>query len=290
MDRTADWLNSIRQLRDDSKQPITPGLRPRKKQEGSLSESARVIMAGVRRTHRLVEENREAYFAVRGGLDEGDRDQFDTTVKGFLTECSSEIDELRKRVKEQSQELNTDHQAHLQGMVLVLLEAYEALSERFRMFKWHRMEMAKMESKTFMLGLATSTSRSKHPDPPRGAITDLELTPDEQAMLSEENERLQEELDSELEQMVRMEGEIAKVTAMCEVASQKIMEQATEIDALYENVVHAVEDIDAGNIQLQKASEATFTTMANKLRRRTRCNAPPASGLPVPYHSTAPAA
>ncbi|EKX43222.1 syntaxin 18 [Guillardia theta CCMP2712] len=258
MDRTAEWLNALRQLRGDSKQVITPGLIPRKKQEGSASESARVIMAGIRKTHNLLQESKEAYFAVRGGMDDSDRDELDRTVKGFLTESSSDVDELRRRMKELLRGLNTDQQAHQQGMILVLLEGYEALSEKFRQFKSHRMEMAKMESKNVILGsAAVSSSRGICTDPPRGAICDLELTPEEQEMLKEENERLQEELDSELEQMVRMEGEIAKVTAMCEVASQKIMEQATEIDALYENVVHAVEDIDAGNIQLQKASEAT---------------------------------
>ena len=56
------------------------------------------------------------------------------------------------------------------------------------------------------------------------------LSPEERAELEAENLALQDQLDSELEHMQRMEQELAKITAMCELTSRKIDEQAAEID------------------------------------------------------------
>jgi t-SNARE complex subunit (syntaxin) len=86
------------------------------------------------------------------------------------------------------------------------------------------------------------------------------LSPEERAELEAENLALQDQLDSELEHMQRMEQELAKITAMCELTSRKIDEQAAEIDDLHQNVLQAVDNIDAGNAQLQKASEATVSS------------------------------
>jgi t-SNARE complex subunit (syntaxin) len=83
------------------------------------------------------------------------------------------------------------------------------------------------------------------------------LSPEERAELEAENLALQDQLDSELEHMQRMEQELAKITAMCELTSRK---QAAEIDDLHQNVLQAVDNIDAGNAQLQKASEATVSS------------------------------
>ena len=75
-----------------------------------------------------------------------------------------------------------------------------------------------------------------------------------------ENLALQDELDNELGALLRIEQEMVKVTDMCAFASQKIQEQAAEIEDLYNNVSHAVYDLDQGNVQLQKASEATVSS------------------------------
>ena len=40
-----------------------------------------------------------------------------------------------------------------------------------------------------------------------------------------ENLALQDELESELEALLKIEQDLTKVTAMCDVASQKILEQ-----------------------------------------------------------------
>ena len=66
-------------------------------------------------------------------------------------------------------------------------------------------------------------------------------------MLEMENLALQDELDNELEALLRIEEDMAKVTDMCNIASKKIQEQADEIHDLYSNVSQAVYDLDQGN-------------------------------------------
>ncbi|KAJ1492202.1 hypothetical protein T484DRAFT_1881505 [Baffinella frigidus] len=57
-----------------------------------------------------------------------------------------------------------------------------------------------------------------------------------------------------------LDVELAKITSMCELTSRKIDEQSAEIDDLHHNVLQAVDNIDAGNAQLQKAAEATVSS------------------------------
>ena len=54
-------------------------------------------------------------------------------------------------------------------------------------------------------------------------ITDL--SKEDREMLEIENMALQDELESELEALLKIEEELVKVTSMCEVASHKIQEQ-----------------------------------------------------------------
>jgi hypothetical protein len=52
-----------------------------------------------------------------------------------------------------------------------------------------------------------------------------DLSKEDREMLEMENMALQDELESELEALLKIEEELVKVTSMCEVASHKIQEQ-----------------------------------------------------------------
>ena len=51
------------------------------------------------------------------------------------------------------------------------------------------------------------------------------MSKEDRELLELENMALQDELESELEALIKIEEELVKVTSMCEVASHKIQEQ-----------------------------------------------------------------
>ena len=61
--------------------------------------------------------------------------------------------------------------------------------------------------------------------PFRRRLLCTDLSKEDREMLEMENMALQDELESELEALLKIEEDLVKVTSMCEVASHKIQEQ-----------------------------------------------------------------
>jgi len=255
MDRTEEFRSQLRVLNASVRSPT----RTKETTPGSVASSARTVMQSIQQTDGLIQDNSGSYLALRGGLSDEERDEVDATVRRLIGDCGERIEELKLLAKKSHAKGPTDQQAHCQGIVLLLLEALDEVSSSFQKFKAFRMERAMAQTKRLQ-PLGNKSKETPCSDPLQGSVCEIEgLTEEEQNLLAEENNELQAELESKLEKLMEMEKELAQVTSMCELTSQKIQEQASEIDALYDSVVQSIENIDAGNVQLQKAAEASVS-------------------------------
>mmetsp|Transcript_51420 Transcript_51420/g.103128 ORF Transcript_51420/g.103128 Transcript_51420/m.103128 type:complete len:222 (-) Transcript_51420:6-671(-) len=197
--------------------------------------------------------------ALRGGLNDDERNEFDVTVRKFIGDCGDRIDELKEMARTAFANEGTDQKAHSKGMVLMLLEELDSVSSGFQKLKAFRMQLA-LASSNRLQPLAQRHA-AHPPDPPQGAVADLDgLSAEEERELEAENLLLRDELEDKLETLVHMEKELTKITSMSELTASKIEEQAAEIDSLYDSVVEAVANIDAGNVQLEKAAAASSSS------------------------------
>jgi hypothetical protein len=264
MERTAEWQTLVRSKRPNgSTEPVTRILSKSRRAEGAVTKAARAIMDGIATSHRKLEERQGAYMALHGGISDDERDEIDVGIRCVVSSASEQIQELSQLIKAQGEKEPIDQQAHMKGMILVLLEAHQELSAKFQTFKAFRAERTAANTRQFHAVLSKQ-ARAKSCEPV-GAVQglvadDLELSKEDEELMEMENLALQDELDNELGALLRIEQEMVKVTDMCAFASQKIQEQAAEIEDLYNNVSHAVYDLDQGNVQLQKASEATVSS------------------------------
>mmetsp|Transcript_58808 Transcript_58808/g.138632 ORF Transcript_58808/g.138632 Transcript_58808/m.138632 type:complete len:290 (-) Transcript_58808:124-993(-) len=265
VDRTKEWQEVLRAARPPgSSKPVSSIIPKKQAPEGSVSAAAKAVMDGIVKTQRMLWEQEGAYTALRGGLSDEERNSIDVTVRKFIGDCGERIDEFKEMARTAFANDGTDQKAHCKGMVLMLLEELDAVSVAFQKLKAFRMQQF-MEHGNRLQPLSSS-SKSKSagglpPDPPQGAVADIDgLTAEEERELLEENELLHSELQDKLENLIRMEKELTKITAMSELTASKIEEQAAEIDSLYDTVVESVANIDAGNVQLQKAADASSSS------------------------------
>ncbi|KAJ1492203.1 hypothetical protein T484DRAFT_1881507, partial [Baffinella frigidus] len=152
VDRTGQWLGL---LRDSG---FVGEAQPARRSGGqdAVTEASSVIMQGITKTRRMLEQNRGVYMALRGGLEEQERDALDTAVRGFITDCGQRIDDLKGMVRGRAGG-GANVQEHRRGMVLSLLESLDALSIAFQGFKAFRVQRAVASRQNFsaLAGLGT---------------------------------------------------------------------------------------------------------------------------------------
>ena len=56
-------------------------------------------MQGITSTRRMLEQNRSGYMALRGGLEDDERDALDSAVRGFISDAGQRIDDLKQMVR-----------------------------------------------------------------------------------------------------------------------------------------------------------------------------------------------
>jgi len=86
----------------------------KKPKDGSNTCVANTLMEGIRRTWVMMREQESSYTAVRGGMEDQERDELDGAVRTFVSDCSERIDELKMRMTANDQSRNSvDERAHL---------------------------------------------------------------------------------------------------------------------------------------------------------------------------------
>lgn len=85
----------------------------RKPKEGSNTSIASTLMDGIHRTSMMMRENESSYTALRGGMEDIDRDELDSALRTFMSDCGARIDELKQKMAtEQAPSDSVDQSAH----------------------------------------------------------------------------------------------------------------------------------------------------------------------------------
>ena len=90
-------------------------------------------MQGITSTRRMLEQNRSGYMALRGGLEDDERDALDSAVRGFISDAGQRIDDLKQMVRSRVGG-GPNVQEHRRGVLLSLLQALDQLSTMFQAF------------------------------------------------------------------------------------------------------------------------------------------------------------
>nr|AFK47396.1 unknown [Lotus japonicus] len=198
---------------------------------------------------------------------EQERDSIEQEVSAFIKTCQEQIDVLKNsinNVEENSKgwlgiataKANADTIAHKHGVVLILSERLHPVTAQFDQLRAVRFQDA----------INRATPRRKLSRVTRKDSTesrDMELRePDElrseplrvqQQLLDDETRVLQVELTNLLDTVQETETKMVEMSALNHLMSTHVLQQAHQIEYLYEQAVEATKNVEFGNKELSQA-------------------------------------
>ncbi|KAM3238760.1 Syntaxin-81 [Capsicum annuum] len=209
---------------------------------------------------------------------EQERDSIEHEVTIFVKSCKEQIDVLRNSINEEDanskgwlglkgDNLNADTVAHKHGVVLILSEKLHSVTSQFDQLRAIRFQHAinrvtpRKKRKNTTKSNATEISASSSLDPDMNRDSEVRDTDVSQAapirvqeqLLDDETRALQVELNSLLDSVQETETKMVEVSALNHLMSTHVLQQAQQIELLYEQAVEATQNVELGNKELSQA-------------------------------------
>ncbi|KAF3680674.1 Syntaxin-81 [Capsicum annuum] len=209
---------------------------------------------------------------------EQERDSIEHEVTIFVKSCKEQIDVLRNSINEEDanskgwlglkgDNLNADTVAHKHGVVLILSEKLHSVTSQFDQLRAIRFQDAinrvtprkKRKNTTKSNATEISASSSLDPDMKRDSeVRDADVSQAvpirvQEQLLDDETRALQVELNSLLDSVQETETKMVEVSALNHLMSTHVLQQAQQIELLYEQAVEATQNVALGNKELSQA-------------------------------------
>lgn len=209
---------------------------------------------------------------------EQERDSIEHEVTIFIKSCKEQIDVLKNLINDEEanstrwlgirrDNVNADTTAHKHGVVLILSEKLHSVTSQFdklralrfqdainrvtprKKFKQSRKEnLAKISkssnaipTETYIEEVRESDGLQDHSDRVHGQILD------------DETRALQAELSSLLDAAQETETKMVEMSALNHLMSTHVLQQAQQIELLYEQAIEATKNVELGNKELNQA-------------------------------------
>ncbi|XP_060187761.1 syntaxin-81 isoform X2 [Lycium barbarum] len=208
---------------------------------------------------------------------EQERDSIEHEVTIFVKSCKEQIDVLRNSINEEDanskgwlglkgDNLNADTIAHKHGVVLILSEKLHSVTSQFDQLRAIRFQDAinrvtpRRKRKNTTKSNAAETSESNlDPDMKRDSeVRDPDVSQAaplrvQEQLLDNETRALQVELNSLLDSVQETETKMVEMSALNHLMSTHVLQQAQQIELLYDQAVEATQNVELGNKELSQA-------------------------------------
>ncbi|XP_022990738.1 syntaxin-81-like isoform X1 [Cucurbita maxima] len=199
-----------------------------------------------------------------------ERDNIEHEVTAFIKACQEQIDILKNNINEddahskswlgaRTDDANADTIAHKHGVVLILSEKLHSVTSQFDKLRAIRFQD--------IINKAVPRRKPNQVNKPRSAnapnYNNMELRePDnfehqpvraQQQLLDDETRALQVELTSLLDAVQEAETKMVEMSALNHLMSTHVLQQAQQIEFLYEQAVEATKNVELGNKELAHA-------------------------------------
>lgn len=204
-------------------------------------------------------QSRYADFSLRG-MKDVERDQVDSAVAQFLRTVMSEIDVLKHdAVKELERQKGASFPAHKLGVVMILNEDLQEVSNQSESLRSVRIKHAIEEKDRVQVQYDPSVARELAEEKRNRWDGDPTAEEDDFGLLEQEfareNASLVNELVETRERVKEAERTVLEIANLNHVFATKVLEQAREIEVLYDLAVEATTFVDRGNRELRKMKQ-----------------------------------
>ncbi|PSS34502.1 Syntaxin-81 like [Actinidia chinensis var. chinensis] len=209
---------------------------------------------------------------------EQERDSIEHEVTVFVKACKEQIDILKTSISDEESNskgwlgikgdhLNADTIAHKHGVVLILSERLHLVTSQFDQLRAIRFQeainRATPRRKLKRVAASNSMDNSNSNDlelkkPDNSELRELDEAQTgpfrvQQQLLDDETRALQVELTSLLDAVQETETKMVEMSALNHLMSTHVLQQAQQIELLYDQAVEATKNVELGNKELSQA-------------------------------------
>ncbi|KAI3859738.1 hypothetical protein MKW92_006583 [Papaver armeniacum] len=277
-DRTEDLKDTVRSVAlsleyDESKiASILASFIIRKpRQKSPFTKAALKTLESIETLDKFIVKHRKDY-VERHRTTEQERDSIEHEVGVFIKACKEQIDILQRRIKDEDKNgtsrpwlgimvdnSQADIVAHRHGVVLILSERLHVVTAQFDQLRAIRFQEAvnratpRRNPQKVSIAHSTDASRSV-----RAEVREPDEFPPEprrvqQQLLDDETQALQVELSNLLDAVQETETKMVEMSALNHLMSTHVLQQAQQIEFLYEQAVEATNNVEMGNKELTQA-------------------------------------
>lgn len=283
-DRTEDFKDAVHRGAlslgyDESKMAaILASFIMRKPRERSpFTKSALKTLESIETLEQFLIKHRKDYVDLHRTT-EAERDSIEHEVTVFIKACQEQINVLKTSINDEKtnskgwlgirgDKSNADTIAHKHGVVLILSERLHSVTSQFDQLRAIRFQdainRAMPRRKPRRVPETNSTDISKRNvldirEPNSSEVRDpdeIQAEPPrvQQQLLDDETRALQAELANLLDAAHETETKMVEMSALNHLMSTHVLQQAQQIEVLYEQAVQATMNVELGNKELSQA-------------------------------------
>ncbi|PIN10585.1 SNARE protein Syntaxin 18/UFE1 [Handroanthus impetiginosus] len=243
-----------------------------------FSKAALTTLDSIRTLEQFLMKHKKDYVDLHRTTEQ-ERDSIEHEVTVFIKACKDQIDVLKNSINDEeanskgwlgirSNNLNADTIAHKHGVVLILSEKLHSVTSQFDQLRALRFQDAinrvaprrKVKQKSTTTDVAESSTSGNVQS---SNVNNLEVRQAEdvqaepvrfqQQLLDDETRTLQVELASMLDAVQETETKMVEMSALNHLMSTHVLQQAQQIEYLYEQAVEATKNVELGNKELSQA-------------------------------------
>ncbi|KAH7537497.1 hypothetical protein FEM48_Zijuj03G0099200 [Ziziphus jujuba var. spinosa] len=200
---------------------------------------------------------------------EQERDSIEHEVSAFIKACQEQIDILKNSINDEEanskgwlgirDKSNADTIAHKHGVVLSLTERLHSVTAQFDKLRAIRFQdaisraMPRRKFNRITNSSSVDTSKSNNLELREPDQFQPEPLKVQQQLLDDETRALQVELTSMLDAVQETETKMVEMSALNHLMSTHVLQQAQQIEQLYEQAVEATTNVELGNKELSQA-------------------------------------
>ncbi|XP_061370965.1 syntaxin-81 [Gastrolobium bilobum] len=275
-DRTEDFKDALRQSArslgyDEAKLAsiMASFIIHKPRQRSPFSKAALKTLESIGELEQFLLKHRKDYTDLHRTT-EKERDSIEHEVSAFIKTCQEQIDVLKNNIYRGEEnpkgwlgiaaaKSNADTIAHKHGVVLILSEKLHAVTAQFDQLRAVRFQDAinraipRRKLNRVTMNDTAETSKSgdvefREPDELRSEPLRVQ-----QQILDDETRALQVELTSLLDTVQETETKMVEMSALNHLMSTHVLQQAQQIEHLYEQAVEATKNVELGNKELSQA-------------------------------------
>ncbi|KAG8644985.1 syntaxin-81 [Manihot esculenta] len=275
-DRTEDFKDAVRQAAvslgyNESKLAaiLASFIIHKPRQHLPFTKAAITTLESIGTLQQFIIKHRKDYVDLHRTTEQ-ERDSIEHEVMAFIKACKEQIDFLKNSINDEEANTkgwlgirghiaNTDTVAHKHGVVLILSEKLHSVTAQFDQLRAIRFQDAinkrMPRRKPNRVANPSSTDSSKMNNSELGKPDEIQSEPlrVQQQLLDDETRALQVELSSLLDAVQQTETKMVEMSALNHLMSTHVLQQAQQIELLYEQAVEATKNVELGNKELSQA-------------------------------------